>query len=90
MKTICRLGEFAHPHVSIYLFEDDTLVTQLSNRTIVGPLEDPEIVILDVDPSNSVIHENVPSPSGYRGWKYTYTADDGWNLIPNFRDFYPD
>ena len=86
MKTICRLGDYSHPHVSIYLFDDDTLVTQSNSRTIVGPLEDPDMVILDVDSSNSVIHENVPSPSGYLGWKYSYTPEDGWTLMHNFRE----
>lgn len=88
MKTICRLDSYSVPHVSIYLFEDSTPVTVLADRTVVGPLEDPELVILDVSSSNSVLHENVTSPSGYMGWMYTYTEDDGWNLIPNFRDFH--
>ena len=86
MKTICRLADFIVPNVSIYLFDDDTLITSRETSTVIGPLDNPNFIIMDVDPSNSVVYENVINPSGYTGWKYTYTPEDGWELNPNFKD----
>ena len=85
MKTICRLPNFPTPNVSIYLFADEKELTITPTRTIVGPLDKPDYIILDVNTENCILHEGVVEPSGYTGWKYLYTADEGWVLNPNYR-----
>lgn len=85
MKTICRLSDFYVPNVSIYLFADDKELSITPSRTIVGPLNKPDYIILDVNTENCVLHEGVTEPSGYTGWRYTYTVEDGWELNPKYQ-----
>jgi hypothetical protein len=80
MKTICRLPNFSTPNVSIYLFDDSTPVTVFNDRTVVGELDRPEMIIMDCDSSNCIVHLNVSEPFEWYGWKYTYTDADGWVL----------
>ena len=80
MKTICRLTSHYAPCISIYLFQDDEEVFIGPSSTRVGPEENPDLVILDVNTSNAVMYDNVPEPSGYHGWKYQYSPDQGWVL----------
>lgn len=78
MKTICRLADFERPNISLYIFEDDTPVFIQSDRTVVGIPSKPDLVVLDCNQDNCVLHENVEEPDAYKGWKYTYTEEDGW------------
>lgn len=84
MKTICRLGDFIVPHVSLYLYPDETLITVLDDQTIVGPLDNPELIIMDCTTDNCVLAEGVSDPGDWFGWKYTYTDVTGWELNPNW------
>ncbi len=86
MKTICRLANFKEPHVSIYLFTDDTPVQVLRDRTVVGDPLNPETVILDCNLTNCVLHEELDAPEGYCEWKHMYTVEDGWQIQPHWPD----
>lgn len=86
MKTICRLPDYSTPNVSIYLFTDDKLVTIYSDRTVVGNLSSPDLIIMDCNSSNCILHENVSNPDQWQGWKYLYTTADGWSLNPDWVD----
>jgi hypothetical protein len=80
MKTICRLPNHYAPSISIYLFEDDEEVVIGPHSTRIGPEENPDLIILDVNDSNAVLYDNVPEPSGYHGWKYQYSPAEGWRV----------
>lgn len=78
MKTLVRKGT----NVSLYLFEDATVVDIQENQTVVGnPLE---FIISDCNSSNSYLVENVTSPADWNGWKYQYTTD--WFLNPTYKE----
>lgn len=86
MKTICRLDDFIVPNVSLYLYPDTTLVTIEEDRTVIGPIDKPYLIVMDCDSSNCVLKENVSDPSDWYGWKYTYTDASGWQLNPQWVD----
>lgn len=79
MKTICRLEDFeAGPHVSLYIFADDLQVDIGDEKTVIGDSDSPHMIIMDCDKSNCILHTNVEEPDDWRGWKYIYTEDGGW------------
>ncbi len=87
MKTICRLPDFTDgPNVSLYLFEDSKQVLIESDKTVIGDPSKPDVIIMDCNSSNVVLHEGVTDPDDWCGWKYFYTTDDGWVLNPNWVD----
>lgn len=90
MKTICRLPDFLTPNVSIYLFADSVPVTIESDRTVIGDLASPTLIIPDCNSSNCVLKEGVSDPAEWFGWKYTYTDADGWVLNPDWVPPIPD
>ena len=62
MKTICRLPDHYAPSISIYLFEDDEEVVIGPHSTRIGPEENPDLIILDVNDSNACLLYTSPSP----------------------------
>ena len=81
MKTICRLADFENgENISLYLYGDDKEVTVGDDRTVIGSLNSPELIIMDCTTENCVLHEGVEEPDNWFGWKYTYTSDDGWQV----------
>ena len=85
----CEHKHIVSPEV-IYLFDDSVPVTIESDRTIIGNLTSPTLIIADCNLSNCVLKEGVPNPVDYFGWKYTYTDADGWVLNPNWVPPTPD
>jgi hypothetical protein len=74
MKTIVR----KQTNVSLYLLPDNMAVKVGDSMTQVG---DPaEFMIADCNASNCVVHENVPDPGDWSGWKYLF---DGTAWTPN-------
>ena len=87
MKTICRLADHENgANISLYLFGDDKEVTVGDDRTVIGPLDKPELIILDCTTADCVLHEGVEEPDNWFGWKYTYTSDDGWQVAETWAD----
>lgn len=80
MKTICRLADFERPNISLYIFDDDTRVAVGDVSTVVGLPARPDLIIMDCTKDNCVLHEGVEQPIAYKGWKYTYTEEDGWAI----------
>ena len=79
MKTIVRNDN----NVSLYLFPNDTVISQDSSQTVIGT--DPvELFIGDCNSSNTTVYENVTSPPSWAGWKYLYTEENGWDLNENW------
>lgn len=79
MKTIVRNDN----NVSLYLFPNDTVITQDSDRTFIGT--DPvELYILDCNLNNTTVYKDLTEPSEWLGWKYLYTSKDGWVLNENW------
>lgn len=86
MKTICRLPDFQVPNVSLYLFDDAKPVSVEADRTVIGDPANPDLIVMDCNTSNCVLHEGVTNPDDWFGWKYTYTNADGWVLNPGWVD----
>lgn len=79
MKTICRLADFENgQNISLYLYGDDTEITVGDDKTVIGPVDAPELTIMDCTTANCVLHVDVEEPDNWFGWKYTYTTDAGW------------
>lgn len=78
MKTIVR----TNTNVSLYLFEDTEIVDIQDDQTLIG--EPVTLYIADCDSSNVQLFENVESPTDWYGCKYLYTADNGWELNPDW------
>lgn len=78
MKTIVRNGS----NVSLYLFENSVPVVIAADKTTVG---DPATLYIDdCTTANATLFEGVTEPTGWKGWKYLYTAKGGWVLNPNW------
>jgi hypothetical protein len=78
MKTIVRNGT----NVSLYLFEDSQFVDIAADKTTIG--NPPILYVDDCDSSNVTLFEGVTEPENWTGWKYFYTAADGWVLNPDY------
>ena len=78
MKTITINNTAEGNNISAYIFEDSDAVTSESDRVVC-----PDLVILDLNSSNSTIHTGVTPPEDWIGFKYsfdgiTWTANSNW------------
>ena len=73
--------------VAIYLFDDTKEVIRESDKTTINNADgNPELIISDVNSSNSNVYQNVIDPDDYFGWKYSYNETDGWVAIEGWVD----
>lgn len=85
MKTICRLADYEKgENISLYLFGDNTEVVVGDDKTVIGPVSAPELLIMDCTTADCVLHVDVEEPDNWYGWKYTYTPDDGWVIAESW------
>jgi len=80
MKTITRKSN----NVSLYYISDDTNVDIQADQTIVGPSDNPEIIILDCNSSNCTLHTSVPENSEWFGNRYLYNGSS-WSINSSFK-----
>ena len=73
--------------VAIYLFDDTKEVIRESDKTTINNADgNPELIISDVNSSNSNLYQNAIEPDDYFGWKYSYNDVDGWVAIEGWVD----
>lgn len=73
--------------VAIYLFDDTKEVIRESDKTTINNADgNPELIISDVNSSNSNVYQNVIEPVDYFGYKYFYNDVDGWVAVPGWVD----
>ena len=80
MKTIVRKSD----NVSLYLYDNDKEITLESNRTVIGPTDNPELYISDCNSSNVEIHTDVANKSDYWGHKYKHDGS-AWSANTDFK-----
>ena len=80
MKTIVRKSD----NISLYLFADNKEVTVESDRTIIGPTDNPNFYIADCNSSNVNVHTSVDNKSDYWGWKYKHDGSS-WSVNSDFK-----
>lgn len=69
MQTICRDDN----NVSLYLFDDETIIVQYEDRIEIG---DPvEIIIADCNENNVTLYTDVTPPEDWEAWKYTFDGN---------------
>lgn len=73
--------------VAIYLFDDTKAIIREGDKTTINDANgNPELIISDVNSSNSNVYQNAVEPDDYFGWKYSYNETDGWQAIPGWID----
>mgnify|MGYP003634313615 FL=1 len=73
--------------VAIYLFDDSKEIVREGDKTTINDGNgNPELIISDVNSSNSNVYQNVIDPDDYFGWKYSYNETDGWIAIEGWVD----
>tara|TARA_B100000427_G_C15482576_1_gene583786 strand:- start:38 stop:493 length:456 start_codon:yes stop_codon:yes gene_type:complete len=80
MKTIVRKSD----NVSLYLYDNDKEITLESNRTVIGPTDNPELYISDCNSSNVEIHTDVDNKSDYWGRKYKHDGSS-WSANSDYK-----
>ena len=80
MKTIVRKSD----NISLYLFADDKEVTLESDKTVIGPTDNPDLYIADCNSSNVNVHTGVDNKSDYWGWKYKHDGSS-WSVNSDFK-----
>jgi len=80
MKTIVRKSD----NISLYLFADDKKVTLESDKTVIGPTDNPDLYIADCNSSNVNVHTSVDNKSDYWGWKYKHDGSS-WSVNSDFK-----
>lgn len=80
MKTIVRKSD----NISLYLFADDKEVTLESDKTVIGPTDNPDLYIADCNSSNVNVHTSVDNKSDYWGWKYKHDGSS-WSVNSDFK-----
>ena len=80
MKTIVRKSD----NVSLYLYDNDKEITLESNRTVIGPTDNPELYISDCNSSNVEIHTDVANKSDYWGRKYKHDGSS-WSVNSDYK-----
>ena len=80
MKTIVRKSD----NISLYLFADNKEVTVESDRTVIGPTDNPDLYIADCNSSNVNVHTSVDNKSDYWGWKYKHDGSS-WSVNSDFK-----
>lgn len=77
MKTLVRNT------VSLYLLEDDVVVTVTETDITVG--QPPKFIIADCNASNTTLFAGVTAPDDWVGGKYFFDGTT-WTLDPNWVD----
>ena len=73
--------------VAIYLFDDSKEIVREGDKTTINDANgNPELIISDVNTSNSNVYQNAIEPDDYFGWKYSYNETDGWIAIEGWID----
>ena len=73
--------------VAIYMFDDSKEIIREKDRTTINDSNgNPELIISDVNTSNSNVYQNAIEPDDYFGYKYSYNEADGWVVIPGWID----
>ena len=73
--------------VAIYLFDDTKAIIREGDKTTINDGNgNPELIISDVNSSNSNVYQNAIEPDDYFGWKYSYNETDGWIAIEGWID----
>ena len=73
--------------VAIYLFDDSKEIVRELDKSIINDADgNPELIISDVNTSNSNVYQNAVEPDDYFGWKYSYNETDGWIAIEGWID----
>mgnify|MGYP003635070063 FL=1 len=73
--------------VAIYLFDDSKEIVREGDKTTINDANgNPELIISDVNTSNSNVYQNAVEPDDYFGWKYSYNETDGWIAIEGWID----
>ena len=67
---------------SVYIFDDNEVLNIGDDQIAVG--EPVTFYIGDCNSSNVTLFENVTPPDDWTVYKYFYTADNGWELNPNW------
>jgi len=80
MKTIVRKSD----NISLYLFADDKEVTLESDKTVIGPTDNPDLYIADCNSSNVDVHTSVSNKTDYWGWKYKHDGSS-WSVNSDFK-----
>ena len=80
MKTIVRKSD----NISLYLFADDKEVTLESDKTVIGPTDNPDLYIADCTSSNVDVHTSVSNKTDYWGWKYKHDGSS-WSANADFK-----
>ncbi len=80
MKTIVRKSD----NISLYLFADDKEVTLESDKTIIGPTDNPDLYIADCNSSNVNVHTSVDNKTDYWGWKYKHDGS-AWSANSDYK-----
>ena len=78
MQTITTNSRADGDNLSAYIFEDGDTITSESDRITCS-----DLVILDLNSSNSAIHTGVTPPEDWVGLKYcfdgtTWTSNSNW------------
>ena len=74
MQTITRNGS----NISTYIFADDITITATSEKTTC-----PDLIICDLNSSNSTIHTGVTPPADWDGCKYFFDGTT-WTNNPDY------
>ncbi len=80
MKTIVRKSD----NISLYLFADDKEVTLESDKTVIGPTDNPDLYIADCNSSNVNVHTSVDNKTDYWGWKYKHDGS-AWSANSDYK-----
>ena len=73
--------------VAIYLFDDTKEIVREGDKTTINNADgNPELIISDVNSSNSNVYLKAIEPVDYFGWKYSYNDVDGWVAIEGWVD----
>jgi hypothetical protein len=78
MKTLIKTEN----NWSLYIFDDNEVLNIGDDQIAVG--EPVTLYIGDCNSSNVTLFENVTPPDDWCGCKYLYTAENGWELNPNW------
>lgn len=76
MKTIVRKSD----NVSLYIYPDDKEVTLESTRIVIGPTDNPELYIADLNSSNARVLTGIDDKADYWGNKYKVNEAENGDL----------
>jgi len=74
-------------NIAVYFFSDDTVIEMNESNTVVD-YNGQQMIINDVNNTNSLTYENVTDypDSEWHGYKYYYTSSGGWVLNEDWVD----